>query len=40
LFTVIACVTFVVIGIVGAMKMENHLEPRPAPSETRPGSDG
>jgi hypothetical protein len=39
LFTVIACVTFVVAGIVGAMKMEDHLEPRSAPSETRTGSE-
>ena len=39
MFTVIACVTFVVIGIVGAMKMENHLQPRSAPSETRARSE-
>ncbi|WP_328294867.1 hypothetical protein OG218_19450 [Kineococcus sp. NBC_00420] len=39
LFTVIACVTFVVIGIVGAMKMEDHLEPRSAPSDTRARSE-
>jgi hypothetical protein len=39
LFTVIACVTFVVIGIVGAMKMEDHLEPRLDPSDTRTGSE-
>jgi hypothetical protein len=40
LFTVIACVTFVVIGIVGAMKMENHLEPRSVPSDTQVRSEG
>jgi hypothetical protein len=27
LFTVIICVALVVGGIVGAMKMENHLDP-------------
>ncbi len=35
LFTVIACVAFVVVGIVGAMKMEDHLDPRSTRRETR-----
>ena len=35
MFTVIACVALVVIGIVGAMKMEDHLDP----SKTRPRSE-
>ncbi|NYD21821.1 hypothetical protein [Kineococcus aurantiacus] len=30
--TVIACVVFVVLGIVGAVKMEDHLTPRDAPT--------
>lgn len=35
LFTVIACVAFVVLGLVGAVKMEDHLEPHEtrAPAE-------
>ena len=28
MFTVLACVTLVVTGIVGAVKMEDHLDPR------------
>jgi hypothetical protein len=39
LLTVLACVTFVVLGIVGAVKMEDRLDPRADPSETRAGSE-
>lgn len=35
-FTVIACVAFVVLGLVGAVKMENHLDP----SDTRTRAEG
>ncbi|PRY13505.1 hypothetical protein [Kineococcus rhizosphaerae] len=30
----IVCITFVVIGIVGAMKMEDHLTPRSSSAKT------
>ncbi|MEZ0166261.1 hypothetical protein AB2L27_15985 [Kineococcus sp. LSe6-4] len=35
MFTVIACVALVVVGIVGAMKMEDHLDPHRNAHETR-----
>ncbi|ABS05369.1 hypothetical protein Krad_3906 [Kineococcus radiotolerans SRS30216 = ATCC BAA-149] len=39
LLTVLACVTLVVLGIVGAVKMEDHLDPRADRSETRARSE-
>ncbi|MEZ0492814.1 hypothetical protein AB2L28_11260 [Kineococcus sp. TBRC 1896] len=39
MITVIACVAFVAVGIVGAMKMEDHLDPRSARRETRVPAD-
>ncbi|MBB2902246.1 hypothetical protein FHR75_003077 [Kineococcus radiotolerans] len=39
MLTVLACVTLVVLGIVGAVKMEDHLDPRADRSETRARSE-
>ncbi len=35
MLTVIACVTLVVVGILGAVKMEDHLDPSKSRSRSR-----